>query len=39
LSQPKVLDGPRRLADVARAVNPPQTLVDLAADFVSGSAI
>ena len=35
----KTLDGPRRLADVARTVNPPQTMVELAADFASGSSI
>lgn len=33
----KTLDGPTRLRDVARSINPPQTLVQLAADFASGS--
>ncbi len=33
----KVLDGARRLSDEANDVNPTRTLVQLAADFVSGS--
>lgn len=37
ISPVKLLDGPRRLADVADDVNPQLTLVQLAADFVSGT--
>lgn len=33
----KTLDGARKLSDVARTINPPLTLVEIAADFVSGS--
>jgi len=39
ISPSKLLDGPRLLVDVAQDVNPSRTLVELAADFVSGAAI
>lgn len=38
VSPTRVLDGPRRLADVASDINPRRTLADLAIAFVSSSA-